>query len=168
MTENYQYRAEDALVGALLHMPAAMADDALDLVHDDDIADPMNLTIVQVARLLVSENIAPDPAAISIRARGDGTMTGVEAIKALTMRLGDLYESVPTPANWQYYALGVIDDAVRRAFIAMGTRVLQAAEGSGLDVMVDLLDAECRTVRRLLNRRQVASGAAPALRSVVA
>jgi replicative DNA helicase len=86
----------------------------------------------------------------------------------LTLRLTDLYGDVVTPANWRYYANGVIDEALRRQCVAMGTRVLQAAETSSLDVLIDLLDAECRLVRRLHNRRTAAAGATPArLRSVV-
>lgn len=156
----------DAFVGALLHMPVPMAKEALDLVHDDDIADLLNLTIVKLARVLVAENVAPDPVAISIRARADGITAGPEAIRMLTLRLADLYGGVVTPANWRYYAAGLINDAVRRQFVAMGTRVLQAAETSGLDVMVDLLDAECRTVRRLLDRRLAVAHQAPTLRQV--
>jgi len=159
--------AEDALVGALLQMPVPMAKEALDLVHDDDIADLLNLTIVQVARLLVAENITPDPMAIAIRARADGTTAGPEAIRMLTLRMADLYADVVTPANWRYYANGVIDEALRRQCIAMGTRVLQAAETSSLDVLIDLLDAECRTVRRLHSRRTaLVDAAVPRLRQV--
>jgi replicative DNA helicase len=165
MTESSQ--PEDAFTGALLHMPVPMAKEALDLVHDDDFADLLNVTIVKVARALVADGVAPDPMAVSIRARADGIVAGPEAIRMLTMRVANLYADVITPASWRYYAQGVIDDALRRAFIAMGTRVLQAAERSAFEVMVDLLDAECRSVRRLLDRRQVATASAHArLRSV--
>ncbi len=167
MMTDTQFSAEDAFTGALLHMPVPIAKEALDLVHDDDVADFLNITIVKLARALVAEGVAPDPMAVSIRARADGIVAGPEAIRMLTLRLADLYADVVTPANWRYYAHGLIDEALRRAFIAMGTRVMQAAEGSALDVMVDLLDAECRLVRRLLDRRAALAGPpAPRLRQV--
>jgi replicative DNA helicase len=145
--------AEEAFIGALLHMPAPMASQALDLIHDEDLADYLNQRILTVVRLLVADNIAPDPVAALARARADGTVTGADATQAMAMRLADLYQSVPTPASWRAYGQAVIDEALRRQCIAMGTRVLQAAESCSLDVLIDLLDAECRTVRRLHDRR---------------
>jgi replicative DNA helicase len=145
--------AEGAFTGALLHMAVATAKEALDLVQDDDLADFLNQKIVSVARLLAAEGVAPDPVAILTRARADGIVAGNEATRALGARLGELYGAVPTPASWRFYGHGVIDDALRRQCIAMGNRVLQAAESCALDVLIDVLDAECRVVRRLHNRR---------------
>ncbi len=160
---------EGAFVGALLHMPAPMAREALDLVHDDDLGDYMHQRIVMVIRRLVAEDSAPDPVAVLARARADGVVTGSTAVQAMACRLHDLYASVPTPASWRLYALGTVDDALRRQCIALGDRVAQAAESSALDVLIDVLDAECRTVRRLHGRRlAVAGGGRRELRSVVA
>ncbi len=160
---------EAAFVGALLHMPVPMASQALDLVHDDDLGDYVNQRIVTVIRLLVADGVAPDPVAVLARARADGIASGEVATKAIAERLADLYVSVPTPASWRFYALGTIDDALRRRCAALGSRVMQAAESCGLDVLIDVLDAECRTVRRLHDRRKSVDGSATArLRSVVA
>ncbi|SEP02805.1 DnaB-like helicase N-terminal domain-containing protein [Trujillonella endophytica] len=167
-TATYGLDAESAFVGAVLHMPAPLAGQALDLVHDDDLGDYMHGLIVTTMRRLVAERIAPDPAVVLARARADGIVTGSVAVSAFALRLAELFGSVPTPASWRSYALGTIDDALRRSCIALGDRVRQAAEGSALDVMVDILDAECRTVRRLLNRRDGLSGHAPTLRAVSA
>lgn len=150
---------EPAFVAALLHMAVPMASQALDLVHDEDIADFLHQRIVTVVRVLVAENIPPDPVAVLVRARADGTVTGVEATRALSARLGDLYLAVPTPASWRYYGLGVIDEALRRRCRAMAARVGQAAESCSLDLLIDVLDAECRLVRRLHDRRLAAAPA---------
>jgi replicative DNA helicase len=155
------YDPEGAFVGAILHMPVPMAAEALDLIHNDDIADLLNLHIVQVARVLIAEGVPTDPVAVLARARADGIVTGAEAIRALTMRLHDLYAAVPTPAAWRHYGLAVIDEALRRQWTAMATRVMQAAASSGLDVVIDLFDAECRPVRRLHDRRLAAAGQPP-------
>ncbi|WP_091542350.1 hypothetical protein [Modestobacter sp. DSM 44400] len=163
--ENNMCEAEDAFVGAVLHMAVPTAKGALDLVHDDDLADLLNQRIVTVARVLVAEGVAPDPVAVFARARAHGVVTGVDATKALGMKLGDVYGSVPTPASWRYYGLAVIDEALRRRCIAMGTRVMQAAEGCPLDVLIDVLDAECRVVRRLHDRR-LAAATPPRLKAV--
>lgn len=145
--------AEEAFIGALLHMPAPMASQALDLVCDDDLADYLHGRIISIVRLLVAEGTAPDPVVVLTRARADGFVTGAQATQAMAMRLAELYQSVPTPASWRLYGQAVIDEALRRQCVAMGTRVLQAAENCSLDVLIDLLDAECRVVRRLHNRR---------------
>ncbi len=160
--------SESAFVGALLHIPAPMATQALDLVHDDDLSDYLNGLIVTVVRRLVAEDAAPDPVAVLARARADGVVIGSTAVQAMSLRLHELYASVPTPASWRLYALGTVDDALRRSCIALGERVMQAAEGYVLDVLIDVLGAECRTVRRLHDRRRSLDGQAPALGSVVA
>ncbi|MDP9459583.1 MAG: hypothetical protein M3Q22_04770 [Actinomycetota bacterium] len=160
---------EGAFVGAQLHMPAPMASEALDLIYDDDIADYLNQRIVTVIRVLVAEGAAPDPVAVLARARADGTVAGADATRAMALRLGDLYGTCPTPASWRLYGQAVIDEALRRRCIEMAARVTQAAEGCPLDVLIDVLDAECRTLRRLHERRiAVAGGGRPDLRSVVA
>ncbi|MDP9458994.1 MAG: hypothetical protein M3Q22_01665 [Actinomycetota bacterium] len=146
-----------------------MAKEALEHVHDDDLADYLNQLIVTVIRRLVAEDCAPDPVAVLARARADGVVTGSTAVQAMACRLHDLYASVPTPASWRLYALGTVDDALRRSCIALGERVMQAAEGCALDVLIDVLDAECRTVRRLHDRRIAVAGSGRSeLRSVVA
>ena len=159
--------AEQAYIGALLHMPAPMASQALDLVHDDDVADYLNQKIVTVIRTLVAEGSPPEAMAVLTRARADGVITGAQATRALAARLHDLFAAVPTPASWRLYAQVVIDEALRRRCIAMGTRVQQAAEDSSLEVLIALLDAESRLVRRLHDRRVAAAGAQPQRRSVV-
>jgi replicative DNA helicase len=145
--------AEDAFIGALPHLPVATAGEALALVHDDDLADPLNQQILGVARALVAEGIPPDPVAVFARARADGVVSGADAICRLSLRLADLYAGCPTPASWRYYGTAVIDEALRRRCLELAARVTQAAEGSPLDVLIDVLDAECRTVRRLDDRR---------------
>ncbi|MDP9459404.1 MAG: hypothetical protein M3Q22_03850 [Actinomycetota bacterium] len=167
--QNALLHAEPAFIGSLLHMPRSMASEALGLVLDDDLADYLHQLIVTVIRRLVAEGSAPDPVAVLARARADGVVTGSTAVQAMASRLHDLYASVPTPASWRLYALGTVDDALRRQCITLGDRVAQAAESSALDVLIDVLDAECRSVRRLHERRLAVAGEVrPELRSVVA
>jgi replicative DNA helicase len=145
--------SEDAFIGALPHLPVATAREALDLVHDDDLADPLNQRILGVARALVAEGIPPDPVAVFARARADGVVSGADATRRLSFHLADLYAECPTPASWPYYGSAVIAEALRRRCLELAARVTQAAEGSPLDVLIDVLDAECQTVRRLHDRR---------------
>src|SRR3982750_4272294 len=104
--------AEDPFIAALPHLPVATAREALNLVHDDDLADPLNQRILGVARALVAEGIPPDPVAVFARARADGVVPSTDATRTLSLHLADLYAGCPTPAFWRYYGTAVIDEAL--------------------------------------------------------
>jgi replicative DNA helicase len=161
---------EAAFLGAVLHLPLPQAREALGRVQDDDLADLVHQQIAAVARTLVADGLPPDPAAVLARARSRGVVTHADEVRQFAGRLIDLHMSVPVPASWAFYAIAVLDGALRRRCIELAARVHQAAEGAPLDTLVSVLDDECRAVRGVLDRRAAADAeTAPArLRAVSA
>ncbi len=147
-----------AVVGAVLHLPADAAVQVLDLIHDSDLGDPRLRVVAGVARQLVEAGVVPDPVAVVAHARATGTVTKVESIKSFTLLVAELYGGCPTPASARWYAVAVLDQAVRRRCDEMSTRLGQAAEGESLESLLALVDAEARAVREVADRRAVAAG----------
>lgn len=149
---------EGAFVGAVLHLSAPAARDALDLLTDEDVAHPHLQTILAAARALARRGVAPDPVTIWALLRSQGTVSGVDACRELAATVADVYAACPAPASVSYYAAAVLDEALRRRCTELANRVRQAADGSPLDVLLNVLDAECRAVRTLLDRRAPTAG----------
>ncbi len=154
MSEPFQ--AEDALGGILLHLPATLARDVLSVVTVDDIANPHVALVVEVCRDLADRGVDPHPLAVMTHVRAHALVVGADALRNLHLLVADLYGCAPTPAGWRYYAVAVVEDAIRRRFSELGQRVQQAAEVGAIDVMTRVLDDECRAVRALLERRDAA------------
>ncbi len=160
---------EAALGGALLHLPAAAASNVLALITPEDVADPHLSLIVEAARQLAEDGVAPDPATVLAFVRARGTIAGADAVGRMGLLLADLYAACATPASARWYAVALLDEALRRRFRELADRVAQATDGSPLDTVVHVLDQECRAVRPVLDRRAAAAGTAPArLRAVSA
>lgn len=159
---------EGALVGALMHLPAPSALEVLDRINDDDVADPTLQKILGAIRQLAEDGIAPDPVTVWTRLRSQGAVSGADANRQLATTLSDVYVTCPVPASVDYYRAAVMDEALRRRCAELGARMVQAAGSAPLDVLVDVLDRECRAVRALLDRRgTIATDDAPArLRAV--
>jgi replicative DNA helicase len=157
-----------AFVGAVLHLPAPDALAALDLIHDEDLADPRLQVVVGLARQLAESGIDPDPVTVLAQARANGTVAKPDAIRGLTKLLGDVYGCCPVPASWRWYAVAVLDEALRRRCTEAATRLGQAADGESLESLLLVLDRETRAVRDVAERRAAAAGATarPRLASV--
>ena len=152
---------EAAFVGALLHLSAADALTVLHLLRADDIANPRLSVIAEAARRLADDGVAPDPTTVLAFIRAAGTVTRADAVNRLALLLADLYEACANPASARWYALALLDEALRRRFRELADRVTQAADGAPLDTVVQVLDRECRAVRELLDRRTAASRGTP-------
>jgi replicative DNA helicase len=152
----------------VLHLPASDALAALDLMHEEDFAEPRLRVVVGLARQLAESGITPDPVAVLAHARAIGTVIKPDAIRGLTKLLGEVYGSCPVPASWRWYAVAVLDEALRRRCTEAATRLAQAAEGESLKSLLLVLDRETRAVRDVAERRAAAAGetARPRLASV--
>ncbi|MDP9429573.1 MAG: hypothetical protein M3P31_01005 [Actinomycetota bacterium] len=149
---------EGALVGALLHRPAPEVLAALDLIHDEDLDNPRLRVVAVLARQLAESGITPDPYTVLAHARATGTVMKPDAIRGLTRLLADVYGSCPVPASWRWYAVAVLDEALRRRCTEAATRLAQAADGESLESLLLVLDRETRAVRDVAERRAAAAG----------
>jgi replicative DNA helicase len=149
---------EAAFVGAVLHLPAPDALAALDLVHDEDFAEPRMQVVAGLARQLAESGITPDPITVLAHARANGTVAKPDAIRGLTKLLGDVYGCCPVPASWRWYAVAVLDGALRRRCAELSTRIGQAAEGESLESLLALIQSEAHAVRQVRDRRAGAAG----------
>jgi hypothetical protein len=153
--------ADGAFVGALLHLSASAARDALALVEAEDFVDPRLAVVADVCRELADRGIAPDPATVLAHARAGATVTGVEPVRALALLLAELYGTVPVPGSVGYYRLGLLDGALRRRCQVLADRVAQAVEHDTLTSLLNLLVAEVPAVLAVQDRR-VRAGAVTA------
>lgn len=154
---------ESAFIGAVLHMSAPDALIALDLVRDEDFAEPRLQLVAGLVRQVAEDGVTPDPVTVLAYARANGTVAKPEAIRGLTRLLADVYGGCPTPASGRWYAVGTLDEALRRRCTEMSTRIGQAAKAESLDSLMHLVDTELHAVREVRDRRAAAAGAtAPA------
>ncbi|SDY84831.1 hypothetical protein SAMN05661080_04798 [Modestobacter sp. DSM 44400] len=158
---------ELAFVGAILHLPAATAAEALSLIGEDDLADPHMQVILRAAGLLVGEEVDPDLYAVMTIIRAAGMASTAHGISLLAEVVIEAAESCPVPASWKFYAAGVLDQAVRRRAIEMADRITQAS-GGPLDTLLDLVQGEATAVTELGRRRAGIGSAASRLRVVSA
>ncbi|MDP9417226.1 MAG: hypothetical protein M3P48_05195 [Actinomycetota bacterium] len=149
---------EHAVVGAVLHLSDDVAVQVLDLIHDSDLEDPRLRVVAGLARQLAESGIAPDPVTVLAHARATGAVVKPDAIRGLTKLLGDVYGGCPTPASWRWYAVAVLDEALRRRCTEAATRLGQAADGESLESLLLVLDRETRAVRDVAERRAAAAG----------
>ncbi len=146
---------EQAFVGALLHLPAATAAQALALVDDDHLGDHRLRVITATARQLAGAGVTPDPVLVLQVARAESTVTTATAISGLAFLLHEIYAECPVPASWRYYAAGVLDDALRRRCTEAGARLTQAADGESIDSLLELVHREAAAIAALASRRHV-------------
>ncbi|MDP9427396.1 MAG: hypothetical protein M3Q47_00275 [Actinomycetota bacterium] len=153
---------ERALLGATLQGAAQV----LDCIRDDDLADPRLHVVAEIVRQLADAGIRPDPVTALAHARATGTVTRAGAVQEFALLLHELIAECPLPSSARFYAVAVLDEAVRRRVAEAGTRLAQAAEGESLESLVALVDAEHRAVRELADRRAAVADDAPQLRAV--
>jgi replicative DNA helicase len=114
--------------------------------------------VASLARQLAKDGIPPDPYAVLAHARATGTVTKADAIRSFTLLLSELYAGCPTPASARWYAVAVLEQAVRRRTAEAATRLGQAADGESLESLLLVLDRETRAVRDVAGRRAAAAG----------
>jgi replicative DNA helicase len=152
---------ELAFVGAVLHLSPITAAEALAVIDDDDLADPRLQLILQAARRLVDEDVAPDGYAVMAVIRRAGTATTAHDVSLIAHLILDAIKACPVPASWRFHAVAVLDEALRRRCRALAARIAQAANGP-LDTLTDLVHAETAAVAAV-DRRRAALLPAPRL-----
>jgi replicative DNA helicase len=153
-----------ALVGAALHG----APGVLELIRDDDLADPRLRVVAGVVRQLAEAGATPDPTTVLAHARATGTVTRAAAVQAFALLLHELTTECPVPASARFYAVAVRDEVIRRRCAELAARIGPAAVLESLGSLRALVDAEHRAVRELADRRTAIAGAPPRLPAVSA
>jgi replicative DNA helicase len=143
---------ELAFVGSVLHLPSVTAAEALEVIADDDLADPRLRLILGAARRLVADNVAPDGYAVMTVIRRDGMATTGHDVSAVAQVITAAIETCTVPASWRFRAAAVLDEKLRRRSRELSARIGQAANGP-LDTLVALVDAERSAVLELDHRR---------------
>lgn len=153
-----------ALVGAAL----SGVPQVLELIRDDDLADPRLSVVASVVRQLAEAGAPVDPTTVLAHARATGTVTRADAVQTFALLLHELVAGCPLPASARFYAAAVLDDRIRGRCEEMGARILQASDGGPLDSLLDLVDREHQAVRELAARRAAIASAPARLRAVSA
>ncbi|MDP9459332.1 MAG: hypothetical protein M3Q22_03455 [Actinomycetota bacterium] len=153
-----------ALLGAALQGATQM----LDVIHDHDLAEPRLQVVAEIIRQLADAGIRPDPVTVLAHARATGIVTRADAVQAFALLLHELFAECPVPASARFYAVAVLDEAIRRRVTEAGTRLAQAAETDSLESLLALVDAEHHAVRELADRRAAVANDGPRLRAVSA
>lgn len=117
--------AENAVLGACMSSPAALADVAAMLVGDD-FHSPANETIWDTIGALHAAGEPVDPITVAARMGQDGTLERAGGM----MHLADLVHAVTTTVNAAWHARIVRETAARRRILLTGVRLTQLAEGS--------------------------------------
>jgi hypothetical protein len=89
--------AEAAYVGALLHLPAEAALDALGFTAAEDFVDRRLSIVAAVCRDLAARGVPPNPTAVLTHIRAEAIVAGADALRSLALLLADLYIAVPIP-----------------------------------------------------------------------
>ncbi len=153
---------ERALIGAALSGSAQV----LDLIRDEDLGSPRLRVVADVIRQLAEASIPPDPTTVLVHARATGTVTGAAAVAEFALLLHELVDGCPVPSSARFYAVGTLDEAIRRRVTEAGIRLAQAADGESLGSLLALVDAEHHAVRELADRRAAVADQPPRLRAV--
>lgn len=145
------------LVGCLLQCDQPRAAELLDLVTNDDPADPRARQALELIRALVTRGLTPNVAAVAAHARTTGAATSEHQQQRLNHYLIDCWRASAGYANGRHIAAAIIEDAYRRAGIEYAQAVTQAAEERGLAEFEQVLGDRDR-LRDLWRRHRLANG----------
>lgn len=157
----HSWEPEMCLIGAAMHNPGGhtVLRNLLELVHDEDIADPKARKAWSTIRALANAGRTSDPATIAAEIRRSGQHGTSTALARFSKFLVDAFTQVPLAANVGEYARAVLDESFRRRIASVGETLIQAAQDDARDQLEDLLAsslAELRDTRsRLLRADQV-------------
>lgn len=153
--------AESAFIGALLHLDAVAVIEASALVRADDLEDPRLAVIYSIAIELAANGVRPDPPTVHGFALSQGRVR-LSQHPALVGLIVDLYGNVPVPAAVQSYGRTVVELAARRRLATAAERLADAADSSGLDTLIDLVERETAAVLQTFGRLAAAPWAGAA------
>ena len=123
-------RAEQALLGAVLHDPAAH-DHALSYVDGGDFTRPWHRQVHAAMRRIQARGQLPGPHQVRAELRNDPDIPG--HVHGQAWLITDLIHECPQPRHAPAYAGLVAESGIRRALTQAGGRMWQAAERDSLD-----------------------------------
>ncbi|MGW4719907.1 hypothetical protein [Nocardia sp. NPDC004260] len=118
---------ENHLIAALLNADHAEAAAVLALVEDDDLQHYLPSVVLGLIRHLVDAGQEPTPQEVVARARGPLGITPRPSLRSVVLYVADVYTMAMPVRPWAA-ACDVVEDAYRRSFYEVGTRVAQMAE----------------------------------------
>lgn len=144
---------ENHLIAALLNADHAEAAAVLALVEDDDLQHYLPAVVLGLIRHLVDAGQEPTPQEVVARARGPLDITPRPSLRSVVLYVSEVY-TMGMPVRPWAAACDVVEDAYRRSFYEIGTRVAQMAEAFA-DVE-ELEEATAAALRRWrAHRRRV-------------
>lgn len=145
--------AEAALLGAFLFMGTRAAQIMCLDLHEDDFADPRHRVVLVAVKAVVQAGVRPDPVAVLGELRRTGVLSATTDKSAGTF-VADLLAAVPVPESAGYYARIVKEQSARRRMVEAAARIQQAAEGSPMAELHEVLVAEGKAVVEALRRAE--------------
>lgn len=139
--------AEISVLGGMLLEETAV-DRAMEVLTDEDFYHPAHRTIFAAITGLRDQGVAPDMLALREELGRKGHLAGVGGEDYLAR----IVEIVPTAANLAYHARIVLDAAVKRRLITVGTEIVQDAFESSQD-SDDLLNSAEHRIFSLSEKR---------------
>lgn len=149
-------RAEQALLGAVLHEPAAQGH-ALDHVNGADFQRPWHAQVHVAMQRIRARGELPGPHQVRAELRNDPDVP--EHVHGQAWLITDLMHECPKPAHAPAYAGMVAESGIRRNLGQAGARMEQAAAG-GADKLESALDMT-RRARADLDKSRVRWEALP-------
>jgi replicative DNA helicase len=123
-------RAEQALLGAVLHDPAAHGH-ALSYVDTGDFTRPWHGQVHAAMRRIQARRQLPEPHQVRAELRNDPDIPG--HVHAQAWLITDLIHQCPQPRHAPAYAGLVAESGIRQALSQAGERMRQAADRGSLD-----------------------------------
>ncbi|WP_327146812.1 hypothetical protein [Nocardia sp. NBC_01327] len=117
-------------IAALLNLTREEAVEVLALVHADDLADHLSKSVFVMIRIIVEQRgEQPTPQAVAALARGLGDKLAPLMLSAdrIALWVAGVY-SLGNPITTWSSARQVVEDAYRRRFALIGTRMTQMAD----------------------------------------
>lgn len=145
---------ERALIAAVLRASGRAVKDLP--VVPGDLDDPRLAVVLDIALRPARHGATPDGATIWSEARRTGAVVGEHQARTLRDLLLDLVTTDVIPAQLSWYALGVLDAAVRRR-AQQAVENVAAVVDKSIGTTVETIDRELDAVRQLAQRRHEAA-----------
>ena len=156
--------AERALLGAILIDPEVVDEVVASGMTKGDFYATAHATIYETACAMATEGEKIDVVLLRGRLHDAGTLGKVGGAGYIT----DLFDHVPTSANWEYYAGIVRDKALRRHTVKVAKRLESAAYDEDKDALGLIGQADGYLVDLLEDRRRETQSIKDVLKGVFA
>lgn len=155
---------EAAYIGSMLWLPASAAQEAHGWLTGDDIGAPALRLVHQLIGDLTAAGVQPDPVTVYSLATYRELVVGEHHAHVFTGHLCRLYDHRATnPPSVRWYALGALDDAIRRRTVEMADRLRQVAAHADVDELARLTRSEQDAIDAIRARRRALEPEGPVL-----